>query len=108
MKAFAETLVTDHKALSKDFKKLADAQNVELSKEITPGQTATLQKLERDTGAEFEKEFLAAFADGHKSQISSYEEASKDQNDKELKVIVDKTIPVLKAHQATAIALAAK
>ena len=108
VKAFAETLVTDHKALSKDFKKLADAQSVELSKEITPEQTATLQKLERATGAEFDKEFLAAFADGHKSQISSYEEASKDQNDKELKVIVDKTIPVLKAHQATAIALAAK
>ena len=81
---------------------------MELSKEITPEQTATLQKLERATGAEFDKEFLAAFADGQQPQISSYEKASKDQNDLELKAIVDKTIPVLKAHQATAIALAAK
>lgn len=108
VKALAETLVTDHRALSKDFKKLADAQSVELSKEITPEQTATLQKLERATGAEFDKEFLAAFADGHQSLISSYEKASKDPNDLELRVIVDKTIPVLKAHRAAAIALAAK
>lgn len=108
VKAFAETLITDHKALSKDLKELAAAQSVLLSQEITPEETATLHKLERATGAEFDKEFLAAFADSGRSQISNYAKASKDQNDTELKVIVDKTIPVLKAHQATAIALAAK
>ncbi len=81
---------------------------MELSKEITPEYTATLQKLERATGAEFDKEFLAAFEDGHQALISSYEQASQDQNDLELKVIVDKTIPVLKVHRAAAIALAAK
>jgi putative membrane protein len=81
---------------------------VKLSKEITPEQTATMQKLERATGAEFDKEFLAAFSDDHQSLISSYEKASQDQNEMELKVIVDKTIPMLNAHRAAAIALAAK
>jgi putative membrane protein len=108
VKAFAETLVTDHKALNKDLKHLAGAQKVELSKEITPAQTATLQKLEAATGAEFDKEFIASVADSHQSHISSYEKASKDINDAELKALVDKTIPVLKAHHATAISLAAK
>jgi putative membrane protein len=108
IKAFAETLVTDHKALNKELKKLAAAQNVVLSKEITPAETATLQKLEGATGAEFDKEFIASVSDSHKKCINDYEQASKDHNDKELKVIVDKTIPVLKAHHATALSLAAK
>lgn len=108
VKAFAEKLVTDHKALNKELKHLAAAQNVVLSKEITPAETATLQKLEKASGAAFDKEFLVAVADRHQSHISNYEQASKDHNDKELKVIVDKTIPILKAHHATAIALSAK
>ncbi len=108
IKSFAESLVTDHKALNKELKKLAADQNVVLTKEITPAETATLQKLEKATGLEFDKEFLATVADSHKTHIGSYEQASKDHNDKELKVIVDKTIPVLKAHHATAVALSAK
>lgn len=108
VKAFAETLVTDHKALNKELKKLAAAQNVMLSKEITPAETATKQKLERATGAEFDKEFIASVSDSHKAELSSYEQASKDHNDTELKAIVDKTIPVLKAHHATAMSLASK
>lgn len=108
VKAFAETLVTDHKALNKDFKHLASAQNVQLAKDITPAQTATLHKLEKATGAEFDKEFLTAFSDSHHNHLNNYEQASKDNNDKELKVIVDKTIPILRAHHATATALRAK
>ena len=108
VKAFAETLVTDHKALNKEFKKLAAAQNVMLSKEITPAETATLQKLEGATGAAFDKEFIASVSDSHQKHLASYEQASKDHNDKELKVIVDKTIPIIKAHHATALSLAAK
>ena len=108
VKAFATTLVTDHKALNKELKQLAAAQNVVISKEITPAETATLQKLERATGAEFDKEFIASVSDSHKTCITKYEQASKDHNDTELKVLVDKTIPVLKAHHATALSLAAK
>ena len=108
VKAFATTLVTDHKALNKELKQLAAAQNVMISKEITPAETATLQKLERATGAEFDKEFIASVSDSHQTCLSKYEQASKDHNDKELKMIVDKTIPVLKAHHATAVSLAAK
>jgi len=108
VKAFAATLVTDHKTLNKELKQLAAAQHVVLTKEITPAQTATLQKLETATGLEFDKEFLATVANRHQSHIASYEQASKDHNDKELKLVVDKTIPVLKAHHATAVSLAAK
>ena len=108
VKAFAETLVTDHKALNQEFKHLAAAQHVALSEEITPAQTTTLQNLERATGAEFDKAFLTSVVVSHQSHLSSYEQASKDINDAELKALVDKTIPVLKAHHATAVALAAK
>ena len=79
-----------------------------ISKEITPAETATLQKLERATGAEFDKEFIASVSDSHKTCLNKYEQASKDHNDTELKALVDKTIPVLKAHHATALSLASK
>lgn len=98
VKSFAEMLVTDHTAVNTQLAALATQKGIEVSSVLSPAHAATVQKLEKLTGAEFDKEFLSVIITDHKKCISNYEAASKDAKDNDLRIWVDKTIPALKSH----------
>lgn len=108
VKAFATTLITDHTQVNSDLKALAEKKGVEVSAVISPKSAEEFQKLEKVSGPEFDKEFLAEIVSGHKKCVSSFEEASKDAKDSDVKSFADKVLPTLKAHLALAEELAAK
>lgn len=98
VKAFAEMIVTDHTKANQELKQLATTKGVELSAVIDPTHASTFQKLEKYSGADFDKEFLAEMVSSHKKCVSNFEESSKDAKDSDLKMWVDKMLPALKAH----------
>ncbi len=108
IKAFAEMLVTDHTKANEELSKLAASKGVELSTVIDPKQAETYQKLEKESGTDFDKEFLATIVSGHKKCVSNFEEASKDAKDNDLKMWADKMLPALKTHLEKAKELASK
>lgn len=109
VKALAESLVTDHTAAHKELLALAEKKGVEISAVIDPKSAETFQELEKkETGAEFDKAFLSEVVSSHKKCVENFEESSKEAKDAELKMWVDKTLPVLKAHHAKALELQAK
>ncbi len=108
IKAFSETLVTDHTAANAELAKLAASKNVELSTVIDPKHAETYQKLEKHSGTDFDKEYLATLVKGHEKCVSNFEEASKDSSDGDLKAWAGKMLPALKAHLEKAKELAAK
>jgi len=108
VKAFAEVLVADYTMVNKELKTLAATKGVELSAVIEPAHATTIQKLEKLSGADFDKAFLAELVSSHKKGVSAYEEASKDSKDKDVKAFADKTLPTMKAHQAKAKKLSSK
>ena len=62
----------------RELAKLAAAKGVELSTVIDPDQAKTYQKLEKESGTDFDKEFLATIVSGHKKCVSNFEEASEE------------------------------
>jgi putative membrane protein len=50
------------------------------------------------SGAEFDKEYLAAVVSSHKTCVSAFEDISKESKDTDVKAFADKTLPALKAH----------
>lgn len=108
VKAFAGMLVTDHTQVNTDLKALASTKGVELSAVIDSKHADTFQALEKHSGAEFDKEFLANQVSGHKKCVSSFEDASSNAKDSDVKAFADKMIPTLKAHLAKAEALSSK
>ncbi len=102
IKAFAEMLVTEHTKSNEELAKLAATKGVELSTVIDPEQAETYQKLEKQSGTDFDKEFLATIVSGHKKCVSNFEEASQEAKDNDLKVWADKMLPTLKTHLAKA------
>lgn len=102
VKALAEKLVTDHSGANAELKQLAVDKGIDLSAVIEPADAKTFQSLEKVSGAEFDKEFLAAVVSGHKKCVSNFEAESKDAKNNDLKMWVDKMTPVLKNHLARA------
>ena len=108
IKMLAGVLVTDHTAVNEQLAALATQKGVELSVVISPAHAQSVQKLEKLSGVEFDKEFLVVIIADHKKCISNFETASKDAKDADLRVWVDKTIPALKSHLEKAEALSMK
>ena len=108
VKAFAEMLVTDHTKGCDDTKALATKKGVELSTVIAPSHAETYQKLEKYSGKEFDKEFLATVVSGHKKCVGNFEDASTGAKDADVKAWANKVLPGLKSHLEKAKELAAK
>jgi putative membrane protein len=102
IKAFAEMLVTEHTKSNEELAKLAASKGAELSTVIDPDQAKTYQKLEKESGTDFDKEFLATIVSGHKKCVSNFEEASEEAKDNDLKTWAGKMLPALKTHLAQA------
>ena len=98
IRAFAEMLVTDHSKANEELTKLAGTKGVELSTEADPKHEETYQKLENESGPNFDKAFLAEIVSGHKKCVSDFEKASQDAKDDDLKAWAEKMVPALKAH----------
>lgn len=108
VKAFAEMIVTDHTKANEEMTKLAATKGVDLSAVIESDHADTFQKLEKYSGADFDKEFLAVLVSNHKKCVSSFEDASKDAKDSAVKAFADKMLPTLKAHLEKAKELSSK
>ncbi|MCB1210814.1 MAG: DUF4142 domain-containing protein [Verrucomicrobiales bacterium] len=108
VKAFAKMLVTDHTQANTELTALAVTKGVELSTDVDAKHVSKFEKLEKVSGAEFDKEFLAVIISGHKKCISNFETSAKDATDSDVKMWSAKMLPILKAHLVTATELAAK
>jgi putative membrane protein len=108
VKAFAEKLSQDHAKANARLKALAATKGVDLSNVIDPDDAETFQELEKFRGAEFDKQFLSQLVSGHKKCVSSFETASTDARDGEVRAFAGETLPGLKAHLEQARKLAGK
>lgn len=106
VKAFAETLVSDHTQANKQLAALASEKGVEVSAVIDPKHADAFQKLEKASKADFDKEFLADLISGHKKCVSNFEEAAKDAKNSDVKMWAEKMLPTIKEHLAKANELA--
>ncbi len=102
IKAFAETLVTDHTKANAELAKLAASKGVELTTEVTPKHAQTLGSLGSLSGAEFDREFISTVRSGHEKCVENFEKASTDAKDEDLKTWTATMLPALRVHLAKA------
>lgn len=102
VKALAEKLLADHTGANGELKQLAVDKGIDLSAVVDPADAKTFQSLEKVSGAEFDKEFLAAVVSAHKTCVDNFEAESKDAKNNDLRMWVNKMTPTLKNHLARA------
>ncbi len=103
VKSYASMLVDHHTAANNELVKIANARKVELPAAPKRALRRDIEKLGKKSGAEFDRDYVREVGiKAHEKDIKMFQKASKDVKDPELKAFVDKTLPVLQEHLATA------
>ena len=103
VKAFATMLVEHHTQVNDELKQLASTKNVTLPTELPADKKAQLNKLQSVSGAAFDRQFVQEIGiRDHQQDIRSFEKASRDAKDPQVKSWAQKTLPTLREHYSKA------
>jgi len=98
VKAFAKKMIEDHTKANGELKALATKKGVTLPTDVNAEQKATADKLSKLSGAEFDKEYVAAMVTDHEKTVALFETEAKSGTDADAKAFAEKTLPTLKMH----------
>jgi putative membrane protein len=96
LSTLATTLKDDHEANESAVKSLASEENVTL--QSYHANDALKNKLDKLNGAAFDKAFLEHEAMDHREALRTFEDARNQAVNRDMKLYIDETIPVIRAH----------
>ena len=98
VKKFGEHMVEDHGKANEELKSIASTEGVQVSTELDKKHKATMQKLEKLSGAEFDREYMKQMVTDHKKTVADFKKQADSGKDAELKAFAAKTLPTLQEH----------
>jgi putative membrane protein len=98
VRSFGQKMVTDHSKANDDLKQIVAQKGATLPTQLTHKEHATMEDLQKATGADFDKTYVRAMLKDHREDVKEFKEASKDLQDPELRSFAAKTLPVLEEH----------
>jgi putative membrane protein len=100
VRSYAERMVKDHSAADKKLKAIAAKENLQLPQSLDKEHESLKTKLQGLKGAEFDREYLKAMANGHDKAVALFESASQQpQMPEDLKQFAASTLPTLEQHK---------
>ncbi len=108
VKAFGQKMVEDHTKANDELKQIAAQKKVMLPPDVMPAHKQLMEKLSKLSGAEFDKEYVAAMVADHEKDVAAFENVSKTAADADVKAFATKTLPTLKMHLEMIKAMAEK
>ena len=97
---FATMMVADHGQANRDLESLARKNGIYAPTTLDPDNQAKLDELRRLDGPAFDKEFQEVQVALHDRAIRSFDEASRECRDEELRNFVIRTLPTLQQHRS--------
>jgi putative membrane protein len=98
VKDFGRMMVDDHSRLNDQLKDLAAKKNVTLPTTVKDSQQKDIDKLSKETGSNFDKDYVSMMIDDHKKDISEFKKAGDKMTDPDFKDFVIKALPTLQKH----------
>ena len=98
VKQFGSHMVDDHTKVNDELKQIAGAKNVALPTSLDAKHQAAMAKLQKLSGASFDRAYMAEMQKDHKETIALFERESRSGKDADLKGFATKTLPNLKDH----------
>ena len=77
MKDFAERMVTDHGKANDELKSLAERKGVTLPTDIGDQEQQNLDRLNKLSGAEFDREYIDLMHQDHQSDLKKFRDAAE-------------------------------
>ena len=98
VKQFGQRMVTDHGKANDELKALAGEKSITLPTEVSAQQKALHDRLEKLSGAEFDRAYMKEMVSDHQKDVAAFRKESQSGKDPEIKAWAGKTLPTLEAH----------
>lgn len=98
VKQFGQQMVQDHSKANDELKQIAMSKGVELPTSLDAKSQRTLAKLQKLSGAEFDKAYIDDMVSDHKDDIADFKKESRSGQDSDTKAFASKTLPTLESH----------
>ena len=98
VKDFGQRMVRDHTKANDDLKQIASQKGATLPSELDRSDRSTMDKLQKATGADFDREYANAMVKDHRTDVKEFQNAAQNATDPDLKSFAQKTLPTLQEH----------
>jgi putative membrane protein len=98
VKQFADRMVTDHTDLLNQVKTVASAQGVTLPTTVNASQQATMDRLSKLSGAEFDRDYINTMVKDHKEDINEFHHEATTGTVPAVKTLAQNALPKLHEH----------
>jgi putative membrane protein len=98
VREFGERMVTDHQKANEQLKQIVQQKGALVPTSLSHHETSRLDRLQKLSGAEFDKAYISDMVSDHKTDVKEFEKATKNLSDPELKAFAEKTLPTLQEH----------
>ena len=98
IKDFGKMMVDDHTKINNGLKDLASKKNVDLPTSVSDHQQKDIDKLSKETGKEFDKDYVPMMIKDHKEDIKAFKNAEDKISDTDYKNFISNALPTLQKH----------
>lgn len=98
VKDFGKMMVDDHTKINDQMKDLASKKNVDLPAAVSDDQQKDIDKLSKETGKEFDKDYVSMMVKDHKDDIDAFKKAQDKISDNDYKTFISNALPTLQKH----------
>jgi putative membrane protein len=98
VKDFGKRMVKDHGKANEELKNLAKSEGVTLPTEMSSEGKELQQRLQKLSGAEFDKVYMEEMVKDHKKDIEAFNQQANTGTDADVKNWAAKTLPTLREH----------
>jgi putative membrane protein len=98
VKDFGAKMVTDHGKANDGLKAIASKDSLTIPDKPTADQQALIDKLTKETGKEFDSNYIRAMVRAHIADKALFAEEADSAKNQDLKVFAQDTLPVIKEH----------
>lgn len=108
VKNFGQRMIDDHSRVNSELMQLASSKSVILPSELKIEQQATIDRLSKLSGKEFDRAYMAEMLKDHQGDVAEFERAANQASDADLKSWIKNTLPTLREHLQMATDIAKK
>ena len=98
VKAFGQKMVDDHQKANDQLKEAAAKNNIALPTEPSAKDKAEAARLEKLSGAAFDKAYMMHMVADHKKDVAEFQREAKSGQDEQIKGFAQQTLPTLQEH----------
>ena len=98
VKEFGPQMQQDHGKANESLKKLAAKKGVQLPTDLEGKHKASVDKLSKMSGDEFDREYMRAMVDDHKETLEKFQREADNGKDADVKKFASEHVPILKKH----------